>query len=156
MTATRASAGLLGAVFGFLISWGQFSDPDRIRDMLLLEDAYLYLMMASAIAVGYAGLRLLRRARARALVTGQEISYETGKPEARHYAGAATFGLGWAVACSCPAPIAAQLAQGVAWSLFTIAGIVLGVLLYLRRQERQAPSAARHGPQVRQRVHEAL
>ena len=121
----RASAGVLGAVFGFLISWGQFSDPDRIRDMLLLEDLYLYLMMASAIAVGFTGLRLLRRARARALITGDEISYETGRPEPRHYVGAATFGVGWAVASSCPAPIAAQLAQGVAWSLFTIAGIVL-------------------------------
>jgi uncharacterized membrane protein YedE/YeeE len=152
----RAAAALLGAAFGFLISWGQFSDPDRIRDMLLLEDPYLYLMMASAIAVGFAGLRLLRRLRARALVTGDEISYETGKPEARHYAGAATFGVGWAVACSCPAPIAAQLAQGVAWSLFTIAGIVVGILLYLRRQERPEPSARRHRPHIRERVHEAL
>ena len=152
----RAAAGVLGAVFGFLISWGQFSDPDRIRDMLLLDDPYLYLMMFSAIAVGFAGLRLLRHLRARALVTGEEISYETAKPERRHYAGAATFGLGWAIACSCPAPIAAQLAQGVAWSLVTIAGIVLGILLYLRREERPEPSAALHRPQVGQRVHEAL
>ena len=41
----RAAATLFGAAFGFLISWGQFSDPDRIRDMLLLRDPYLYLMM---------------------------------------------------------------------------------------------------------------
>jgi uncharacterized membrane protein YedE/YeeE len=149
----RAAAGVLGAVFGFLISWGQFSDPDRIRDMLLLEDPYLYLMMASAIAVGFAGLRLLRRVRARALLTGDEISYETARPERRHYAGAALFGVGWAVADSCPAPIAAQLAQGVAWSLFTIAGIVIGILLYLRRQERPAgavPVAAAPQARVRQ------
>jgi uncharacterized protein len=152
----RAAAALLGVVFGFLISWGQFTDPDRIRDMLLLEDPYIYLMMASAIAVGFSGLRLLQRLRARAFVTGEEISYETAKPESRHYVGAATFGLGWAVACTCPGPVAAQIGQGVAWSLFTIAGIVLGILLYLRRQERPETSAARHRPQVRQRVHEAL
>jgi uncharacterized membrane protein YedE/YeeE len=142
----RAAAGVLGAAFGFLISWGQFSDPDRIRDMLLLEDPYLYLMMASAIAVGFAGLRLLRRARARAFVTGEEIDFETTRPEGRHYAGAALFGVGWAVADSCPAPIAAQLAQGVAWSLFTIAGIVIGILIYLRRQERPADASARPAP----------
>src|SRR3954463_10447636 len=59
-----------GALFGFLISWGQFSDPDRIRDMLLLRDPYLYLMMFSAIAVAGAGTLLLRRRRARALATG--------------------------------------------------------------------------------------
>ena len=41
-----------GVVFGFLISWGQFTDPDRIRDMLLLNDLYLYAMMFSAMAIG--------------------------------------------------------------------------------------------------------
>ena len=138
----RAAAAILGVLFGFLISWGQFTDPDRIRDMLLLEDPYIYLMMASAIAVGFGGLRLLRRLRARALVTGEEISYETARPEPRHYIGAATFGLGWAVACTCPGPVAAQIGQGVAWSAFTVVGIVVGVLLYLRREERPAASAA--------------
>jgi uncharacterized protein len=133
----RAAATLFGAAFGFLISWGQFSDPDRIRDMLLLRDPYLYLMMFSAIGVAFAGTSILRRRRARALLTGEPLSVERTRPERRHIVGAAIFGLGWAIADSCPAPIAAQLAQGVLWSLFTIAGITIGVLLYLRRQEQR-------------------
>jgi uncharacterized protein len=139
-----AAAGVSGAVFGFLISWGQFSDPDRIQDMLLLRDAYLYLMMASAVAVGFLGLRLLRRARARTLLTGEPISYQVARPERRHIVGAAIFGVGWSIADSCPAPVAAQLTQGVAWSLFTIAGIAIGILVFLRRQERRTePAPAR-------------
>jgi uncharacterized membrane protein YedE/YeeE len=130
----RLAACLFGAAFGFLISWGQFSDPDRIRDMLLLRDPYLYLMMFSAIAVAGAGTWLLRRRRARALITGERITVERARPERRHIVGAAIFGVGWAVADSCPAPIAAQLTQGVWWSLFTIAGIFIGVELYLRRR----------------------
>ena len=51
--AVKATATCFGAIFGFAISWGQFTDPDRIRDMLLLDDPYIYLMMASAIAVGF-------------------------------------------------------------------------------------------------------
>jgi uncharacterized protein len=132
----RLAAALFGAAFGFLISWGQFSDPDRIRDMLLLRDPYLYLMMFSAIAVAFAGTWLLRRRHARALLTGEPLSVERTRPERRHIVGAAIFGLGWAIADSCPAPIAAQLTQGVLWSLFTIAGVTIGVLAYLRRQER--------------------
>ena len=132
----RLAAVLFGAAFGFLISWGQFSDPDRIRDMLLLRDPYLYLMMFSAIAVAFVGTLLLRRRRARALLTGEPISVERTRPERRHFVGAAIFGVGWAIADSCPAPIAAQLTQGVLWSLFTIAGIFVGVELYLRRRER--------------------
>ena len=134
----RAAACGFGVAFGFLISWGQFSDPDRIRDMLLLKDAYLYLMMFSAIAVAGAGTVLLRRRRARAVLTGEPITVERTRPERRHIVGAAVFGLGWAVADSCPAPIAAQLTQGVVWSLFSIGGIFLGVELFLRRRERAA------------------
>jgi uncharacterized protein len=141
----RLAAVLFGAAFGFLISWGQFSDPDRIRDMLLLRDPYLYLMMFSAIAVGFAGTVFLRRRRARALLTGEPISVERTRPERRHVVGAAIFGLGWAIADSCPAPIAAQLTQGVLWSAFTIAGIFVGVELYLRRRERVEAEALRSG-----------
>ena len=131
-----AAAAAFGVAFGFLISWGQFTDPDRIRDMLLLRDPYLYLMMFSAIAVAFVGTWVLRRFRARAMLTGEPLSVERTRPQRRHFVGAAVFGLGWAISDSCPAPIAAQLAQGVFWSVFTIAGIVVGILLYLRLQER--------------------
>jgi uncharacterized membrane protein YedE/YeeE len=137
----RLAACLFGGLFGFLISWGQFSDPDRIRDMLLLRDPYLYLMMFSGIAVAFAGTWVLRRRHARALLTGEPLSVERTRPERRHIVGAAIFGLGWAIADSCPAPIAAQLTQGVLWSLFTIAGIAIGVELFLRRQERAGRAA---------------
>ena len=147
----RLAAAACGAAFGFLISWGQFTDPDRIRDMLLLEDPYLYLMLFSAIAVAFVATWVLRRVRVRALLTGQQLSLDRSKPEARHFLGAGIFGLGWAISASCPAPIAAQLAQGVFWSAFTLAGVLLGVLLFLRRQEgasgpgvgAKAPGAAR-------------
>ncbi|HEX6117311.1 MAG TPA: DUF6691 family protein [Solirubrobacterales bacterium] len=138
----RVVAVLFGGLFGFLLTWGQFEDPARIREMLLLEDPYLYLMMASAIAVGTAGIWVLRRRRARSPLTGEPIALERSRPRRRHIAGAATFGLGWAITASCPAPIASQLAQGVGWSLFTIAGVFLGIELYLRGR-RTAPAPAR-------------
>jgi uncharacterized membrane protein YedE/YeeE len=146
----RVAACVFGALFGFLISWGQFSDPDRIRDMLLLNDAYLYLMMFSAIAVAGTGVWLLLRRRARAVLTGERISVERTRPERRHFVGAAIFGVGWAVADSCPAPIAAQLTQGVWWSLCTIAGVFIGVEVYLRRREADARRAS-SAPAERQR-----
>jgi uncharacterized membrane protein YedE/YeeE len=140
----RLAALGFGAVFGVAMSWGQFVDPDRIREMLLLRDPYLYLMMGTAVAVGFLGTRLLRRYQARALLTGRPVRWETAKPAPRHVIGAAVFGLGWAVADTCPAPIAAQLAQGTLWSLFTMAGVFIGILAYLRWQEgTPAPAAGR-------------
>ncbi|HEU4978174.1 MAG TPA: DUF6691 family protein [Solirubrobacteraceae bacterium] len=139
----RAAACLLGIAFGFMISWGQFSDPERIRQMLLLEDPYMYLMMGSSIAVAMLGLRVLRARRARALITGAPVTIATQRPERRHFVGAAIFGVGWAIADSCPGPIAAQLSQGVAWSAFTAAGVLCGVWLYLRRQDRLSLTQSR-------------
>ncbi len=95
-------------------------------------------MMFSGIAVAFTGTWLLRRRRSRALLTRELISVERTRPERRHIVGAAIFGVGWAVADSCPAPIAAQLTQGVLWSLFTIAGIFLGVEVFLRARVRRA------------------
>ncbi|MEA2418128.1 MAG: uncharacterized protein QOE60_334 [Thermoleophilaceae bacterium] len=136
----RAAAVGFGVVFGFAISWGQFTDPDRLREMLLLQDAYLYLMMATAVAIGFVGVRILRGRNARALLTGAPISWTTARPERRHVVGAAIFGVGWAITDSCPAPIAGQLAQGVLWSVFTIAGVVLGIAVFFRRRERADPT----------------
>jgi uncharacterized membrane protein YedE/YeeE len=132
------SAALFGAAFGFLLSWGQFTNPDRIRDMLLLEDLYLYEMMFSAMAIGFLGLRVLRRFHARALITGGFVDWVTERPARHHLVGSFIFGLGWAVTDSCPAPIAGQLAQGVWWSIATLAGVFVGIELYFRREERAA------------------
>jgi uncharacterized membrane protein YedE/YeeE len=138
--AVRATAAGFGALFGFAISWGQFTEPDRIRDMLLLQDPYLYLMIVTAVAIGLVGTRLLRRFRARALITGNLIAWDVTRPQRHHVTGAVIFGIGWSASDSCPGPIAAQIAQGFTWSLFTAAGVGIGVLAFLVRQERRAGS----------------
>jgi uncharacterized protein len=137
----RVASVLLGVAFGFLISWGQFIDPDRIRDMLLLRDAYMWAMFAVAVAVGFVGLRLMRRARTRALLTGTPVSWVVERPERRHIEGAAIFGVGWAVSDVCPGPVAAQLGQGILWVLPLLAGVLLGINLHIRRTEAPAASA---------------
>ncbi|HEY1595231.1 MAG TPA: DUF6691 family protein, partial [Thermoleophilaceae bacterium] len=111
---------------------------DRIRDMLLLGDPYLYLMMFTAMAVGTLGTRLLARFHARALLTGAPVAFERLRPERRHIVGSLLFGLGWSISDSCPAPIAGQLAQGVWWSLATIAGVFVGIELYFRTRGQRA------------------
>jgi len=138
MTRVRIASVLLGAGFGFLLSWGQFIDPDRIRDMLLLRDPYMWEMFATAVAVAFVALRLLKRARVRSLLTGEPVAWSTAQPERRHVVGAAIFGVGWAVSDVCPGPVAAQIGQGIAWSVPLLAGVGLGILLSLRREEAPA------------------
>ena len=65
-------------------------------------------------------------------------------PRRRHVVGSLIFGVGWAVADACPGPIATQVGQGVLWSLFTITGVVAGIVL-AQRVERLSRSSAPAG-----------
>ena len=73
------------------------------------------------------------------------MRWQVQRPERRHFVGSVIFGIGWAIADACPGPIATQLGQGVAWSLFTIVGLVLGIVLFLRRRPEPVDSDERTG-----------
>jgi uncharacterized protein len=128
----RLAGLVVGLVFGVTLSWSGMSDPDVIRGALLFEEAYLFLFFASAVLTASVGVRLLRGRRA--LLTRERIDWRPTPVERRHIVGSVLFGIGWAVADACPGPIATQLGQGIAWSLFTIAGVVVGIWVFLRRQ----------------------
>ena len=126
---TRLVASLFGAGFGFVLAWAQLTDPNRIRQMLLLEDAHYYLMMGTAFAVGAAGTQLLRARHARTLLTNELVRIENPPLERRHVTGSVLFGLGWAITNACPGPIAAQLGQGLWWGSLTFVGFLVGARL---------------------------
>ena len=138
---TRGAGLLIGLVFGLMLSWSGMTAPDVIRGALLFEHGYLFLFMASSMLVATAGSWAVRRAGARALFTGQPVSWVRERPERRHVVGALIFGLGWGVSDACPGPIATQLGQGIAWGLWTLAGVIIGVTLYLRRQQVETEPA---------------
>ena len=132
MGARRLAGLVVGIVFGVTLSWTGMSSPDVLREALLLDNAYLYLFFASAVATSTLGVGLLRRARARALLTGEPVAWAREAPRRNHVVGSLVFGAGWAVADACPGPIATQVGQGVLWSLFTITGVVAGMVLAQR------------------------
>lgn len=138
MRARRLAGLLVGVVFGVTLSWTGMSSPEVLRHALLLESSYLYLFFASAVATATLGLWLLRRHRARALLTGEAVGWAREAPRRNHVVGSVIFGVGWAVSDACPGPIATQVGQGVLWSLFTITGVVAGIVL-AQRSSATAP-----------------
>jgi uncharacterized membrane protein YedE/YeeE len=130
----RVTGALVGAVFGAALSWTGMSSPEVIRGALLLENSYLFLMFGSAVLTAFVGLRVLRALRSRAVITGEPVAWSVQKPARNNVVGSVLFGTGWALSGACPGPIATQLGQGVTWSLFTIAGIVVGIVVFGRRR----------------------
>jgi uncharacterized protein len=132
MRARLAGLGI-GLAFGVVLSWSGMTSPDVIRDALLFRDSYLFLFFASAVAVSAAGVHLLRRA-------GAPVAWQRERPARRHIQGSIVFGVGWGIADACPGPIATQVGQGIVWGLFLLAGVVIGVYLFLRAHEETEPS----------------
>ena len=128
----RAAGLAIGLVFGVVLSWSGMASPEVIRSALLFEDSYLFLFFASAVVTAAVGLRLLRRER--------RVSWTTERPERRHIVGSLVFGVGWGISDACPGPIATQIGQGIGWGLWTLAGVLIGVYLFLRRHEETEPA----------------
>jgi uncharacterized protein len=123
----------IGLVFGVMLSWSGMTSPEVIRGALLFEDSYLFLFFASAVGTAAVGLALLRRS--------GRVSFQPVRPGRRHIVGSLVFGVGWGVADACPGPVATQIGQGIGWGVFTLAGIVVGVYLYLRQGEETEPAS---------------
>lgn len=140
---TRRLAGFaIGGAFGLILSWSGMTSPEVIRHALLFQNAYLFLFFASAVLVATVGLQLLRRRKVKALLTREPVDWETPRLGRQHIIGSVLFGVGWGVADACPGPVATQLGQGIAWSLWTLAGVVIGVYLFLRRGGADTEPAA--------------
>jgi len=129
---SRRLAGLgIGLAFGVVLSWSGMTSPVVIRGALLFHHAYLFLFFGSAVLTATAGCCLLRRLGAHALVGGEPIGWDPQPPARRHIAGSVVFGIGWGIADACPGPIATQLGQGAWWGLWTLAGVVIGVAVFM-------------------------
>ena len=137
----RAAGAIVGIVFGVVLSWTGMISPDVIRGALLFEESYLFLFFGSAVATAFVGLRLVRGRTA--LLTGERVDWKNERPERRHIVGSLVFGAGWGIAHACPGPVAAQVGQGVWWSFFTLAGVILGVYFFLRHQQETEPATER-------------
>ena len=126
----------LGTAFGFLLGWSQLTEYDTIHRMLRLEDPYIFLLMGSGVATAFVGVRVLRALGVKAMVEGRPVEWAVHGPRREHLIGSAIFGTGWALAGTCPGPIAAQLGRGQGMALFTVAGLLVGVWIAERTRDR--------------------
>lgn len=123
---------VFGALFGGLLAGAKLHEYDTIHAMLRLDEPDVFLLMASAIGVSAPLLWLLER---RGAVTrfGGRIMLSRSMPQKHHVQGGALFGLGWAIAGTCPAPALVMISSGAWLGLVAIAGIFFG--LHLRERQ---------------------
>jgi uncharacterized membrane protein YedE/YeeE len=120
---------LVGMAFGIVLTKSEVISWFRIQSMFRFEEAHVYLVMASAIAVGALSLWILKRFQWKSL-QGEVIKIKEKPYQKGVIFGGLLFGMGWAITGACPGPIYAQLGGGEILALITFAGAFVGSYLY--------------------------
>jgi uncharacterized membrane protein YedE/YeeE len=116
-----------GTVFGFMLCWLGFTRYDTIFNALLLKDFYLWKVFIAGVVTGGAGLWVLHALGARTWFTHEQVKWDRTPVTGAKVVGGAIFGLGWAIAGTCPGPALAQIGSGRLSGLFTTLGIFVGI-----------------------------
>jgi len=124
-----------GVLFGAGLTISQMVNPRKVTDFLDFFgnwDPSLAFVMGGALLVTALGFRIVLRRDHPLFVA--EFHLPPGKRiDAPLVGGAALFGVGWGLAGFCPGPAVASLAYGLWQSVVFVAAMVIGMLLWDRR-----------------------
>ncbi len=126
---------IIGIIFGTVLVKGQVVSWERINKMFRFDEAYMYLVIGSAVVVGAISLIIIRRLRART-VDGEEIIITTKPLTKGTVIGGVLFGLGWAITGACPGPIYAQIGSGTTLAIVTLLAALTGAYFFAVLQPR--------------------
>lgn len=148
-----AVSGAVGAVFGFLLTASGLGNYRTIHNGLLLQNAYIYLMMASTVASAAAGMWLLRR-RGRTIF-GEPLVVERRPVRRGTIYGAAVFGVGFGVGSTCPGITVAMVATGGLYGAVVLVGIFAGLWLRGRAAAATVGATRTSAPSLQHAVRRA-
>jgi len=123
---------LVGGALGVIFLKSEVASWFRIQEMFRFQAFHMYGVIGGAVAVGAAGVALLRRLES-TTVRGEPIQFPDAaerRPGVRHLAGGTVFGLGWGLLGACPGPIYALLGSGLAVMAVALAAAVAGAWVY--------------------------
>lgn len=129
-----------GLAFGVILAGARLHEFNTIHRMLHFEELDAYLFMASAIAVAAPLLWILEKRRFSTLYGGR-IQLSRSSIERRHILGSAVFGLGWALAGTCPAPALVMLGAGGILGGVVMLGLFGGLMLRELVESREGEPA---------------
>jgi uncharacterized membrane protein YedE/YeeE len=126
---------ILGIIFGIVLVKGQIVSWVRINRMFRFEEAYMYLVIGSAVVVGAISLIIIKRLHART-IDGEEFVIVTKPMNKGVVFGGIAFGVGWAITGACPGPIYAQIGSGTFLAIVTLLAALSGAYIFALLQPR--------------------
>jgi len=115
---------LVGMLLGFILYKSEAVSWFRIYEMFRFQSFHMYGIIGSAVVAGIIIVQIIKRRHLRN-VEGQEIVIkDKNKSIYRYLFGGFIFGLGWALAGACPAPMFILLGSGyTVFVVYLLAGM---------------------------------
>lgn len=121
---------LIGIVFGIVMFKSEAASWFRIYEMFQFQSFHMYGIIGSALFLGVLGTYLIKKYKLKS-IDGEPIKFTPkDKSFPRYMFGGILFGLGWALAGSCPGPIYTLIGAGYLPILVTLAGALIGTFIY--------------------------
>ncbi|PCH78266.1 MAG: transporter [Flavobacteriaceae bacterium] len=127
--------GLLGIVFGIIMTKGELISWFRIYEMFKFQSFHMYGVIGSAVGLGAILMLLFRKGIIKNVYGDKIIVPAKDFKWKRALFGGIIFGLGWALAGACPGPMFVLIGNGVFSILIVIFGALLGTFLYGKFQK---------------------
>lgn len=121
---------LIGVFFGIVLFKSEAASWFRIYEMFQFKSFHMYGIIGSSVLMGAILLQLIKYKKIKSM-NGKEIHIPAkDKSFSRYLFGGIIFGLGWALAGSCPGPMFVLLGAGYVPILIVILSAVLGTFIY--------------------------
>lgn len=120
----------IGTFFGIVMYKSEAASWFRIYEMFNFQSIHMYGLMGSALAVGIIGIQYIKRKNIRDSHGNPIILADRDKGVSQYLIGGIIFGLGWALAGTCPGPMFVLAGAGYFPILVVILGALLGTWFY--------------------------
>ena len=121
---------VIGIFFGIVLFKSEAASWFRIFEMFQFQSFHMYGIMGSALGLGILQNQIIRRYNVKSFF-GEEIVFAPKDPGFKRYMfGGIFFGLGWALAGTCPGPMYTLVGAGYGSILLVLASAILGTYVY--------------------------
>ncbi|TDQ21981.1 DUF6691 family protein [Tenacibaculum caenipelagi] len=121
---------LIGIIFGIILSKSEAVSWYRIYEMFKFQSFHMYGIIGSAVTISMIFMYFFKSGKIKDYLGNQINIKEKQKGFIRTLVGGTLFGLGWALAGACPAPIFVLIGHGILPMIIVLLGAVLGAFIY--------------------------
>ncbi|WP_299681037.1 DUF6691 family protein [uncultured Tenacibaculum sp.] len=120
----------IGILFGIILTKSEAVSWYRIYEMFKFQSFHMYGIIGTAITTSMIFMFLFKKGIIKDYLGNKIQLKDKSKEYKRTLIGGVIFGLGWALAGSCPAPIFTLIGNGVFAILIVLLGSLIGTFIY--------------------------